>query len=170
MKKPIFYFERTTNWDRITIFLYLILSIGLSLYYYNRPFDHKLQRDILFSYSIGTHFFLYLINYKSLRNLKVYFIWFVFGFIHLIIYLKLKDIDYLKNLNSHASTGLRNTVPLLILFQILRFFSAKTIGQELVALSPGSTTDLFDERKITVIDSIAFAVYMAVTILLLFYG
>ncbi|KJF44309.1 hypothetical protein [Draconibacterium sediminis] len=169
MEKQIFYFGKTTKWDRITIFLYLILSIGLTVYYRNNPLNYKLHRDILFAYAFGTHFFLYLFNYKSLRNLKVYFVWFAFGLIQLFIYFKLKDIDYLQNVKGHASTGLRNTVPLLILFQILRFISAKTQGQELVAPGKGSTTDLFDERRITIIDFIAFAIYMAAMILLFFY-
>lgn len=67
----------------------------------------------------------------------------------------------------HAAIGLRNTVPLLILFQILRFISARTIGQELVAVGRASTTDLFEERRITIIDFIAFAIYIISLIILL---
>lgn len=169
MEKPIFYFDKTTKWDKITILLYILLSIGLTVYYMNNSLDNKLQRGILFGYAIGTHFFLYMFNYKSLRNLKVYFIWFAFGLIHLFIYFKLKDIDYLKYINGHAAIGLRNTVPLLIIFQILRFICAKTIGVELVAVSRGSATDLFEERKVTMIDFMAFAIYITSLIILLLY-
>ncbi|MHC1732685.1 MAG: hypothetical protein AB9888_11760 [Bacteroidales bacterium] len=169
MEKQIFYFDKTTKWDKITILLYIVLSIGLTVYYRNNPLDYKLQRDVLFAYTFGTHLFLYLFNYKSLRNLKVYFIWFALGLIHLLIYFKLKDVSYLQNVKGHASTGLRNTVLLLILYQILRFISAKTQGQELVAPARGSTTDFFDDRRVTIIDFIAFAIYLAAMILLLFY-
>jgi hypothetical protein len=168
MERQIFYFIRTNKWDRISIFLYLVLSIGLLFYFNNHPQDYKLQRDILFAYAFGTHFFLYMFNYKSLRNLRVYFIWVGFGLIHLFIYFKLKDFDYLQNVRGHASTGLRNTILLLILYQILRFFSAKTQGQELVAPAKGATTDIFDERRVTIIDFFAFAVYIAAMIILFF--
>ena len=64
MEKPIFYFDKTTKWDKITILLYILLSIGLTVYYMNNSLDNKLQRGILFGYAIGTHFFLYMFNYK----------------------------------------------------------------------------------------------------------
>jgi len=83
----------------------------------------------------------------------------------LIIYLKLKDLEVLNLPKGHALIGLRNTIPLLILFQILRIISAKTQGLELV--SPGGKLDLFDNRRITTIDFIMFVIYVAVTVLLL---
>jgi len=121
MNRHIFYFNKITKWDKITILLYLFLSIWLTFYYRNNPIDYNLKRNILFFYAFGTHFFLYTFNYKSLRNLTVYFTWFAFALIHLIIYFKLKDFDYLQNIQLHASIGLRNTVPLLMLFQILSY-------------------------------------------------
>ena len=64
-----------------------------------------------------------------------------------------------------AAHGLQFTWLLLILFQILRFISAKAQNQELVAPSK-TTTDLWDDRRITFVDGALFAVYMVVMIVL----
>lgn len=150
----------------MTIVLYLFLSIGL-LYYFGNATNNKTQRDILLGYAFGTQFFLYFFNYKSLRNLTVYTFWVAIGIIHLYIYIQLKDNQTLLNVRGHSATGLRNTLILLFLFQVLRFISAKTQGQELVCPSKGSRTDLFDERKVTFVDFILFITYIGTTILLL---
>ncbi|MCR9016839.1 hypothetical protein [Aquiflexum gelatinilyticum] len=167
MPQPIFYFSKISSWDKVTIGLYIILSIFL-WHYFGNAANNKIQRDILFGYSIGTQFFLYFFNYKSLRNLSVYFFWVGIGILHLFIYLELKDVEMLQNVRGHSATGLRNTIILLFLFQVLRFVSAKTQGQELVCPSKGSRTDFFDERRVTILDFILFVVYIATTFLLLF--
>ena len=73
----------------------------------------------------------------------------------------------LQNVRGHSATGLRNTILLLLLFQVLRFISVSTQGQELVCPSKGSRTDLFDERKVTFIDFFLFVVYIGTSIILL---
>ncbi len=167
MPQPIFYFDKLKTWDKVTIVLYLLLSIGLWYYFYNTA-SNKTQRNILLGYAFGTQLFFYFFNYKSLRNLSVYFFWVVVGIIHLFIYFQLKDNQTLLNVRGHSATGLRNTIILLLVFQVLRFISARTQGQELVSPSKGSTTDLFDDRRITFIDFILFFIYIGSTILLLF--
>jgi hypothetical protein len=79
----------------------------------------------------------------------------------------LKDDQVLANVRGHSATGLRNTIILLVLFQVLRFASIRLQGKELVAPSRGRT-DLFDERPVTFVDFILFVCYIAATILLLF--
>ncbi len=166
MEKPIFYFDKLNIWDKVTMALYLLLSIGL-WYYYDKTVSNKMQRDIVFNYAFGTQLFLYFFNYQSLRNLTVYAFWLAIGILHLYLYFQLKDNLVLQNFGGHSSTGLRNTLILLILFQILRIISAKTQGQELVC--PGkSRTDLFDDRQITFIDIILFFIYFGAVIVLLF--
>lgn len=167
MPQPIFYFDKLKTWDKVTIVLYILLSLGLWFYFDNAT-NTKTQRDILFGYAFGTQFFFYFFNYKSLRNLTVYVFWVVVGIIHLYFYFQLKDNQALLNVRGHSATGLRNTLVLLLLFQVLRFISAKTQGQELVCPSKGSRTDLFDDRRITVIDFVLFVVYIGSTLLLLF--
>jgi len=165
MPQPIFYFDKLKTWDKVTIVLYLFLSIGL-WYYFDNAISSKTQRDILFGYAFGTQFFLYFLNYKSLRNLTVYFLWVLIGILHLFIYFQFKDNPLLQNVRGHSATGLRNTIILLLLFQVLRFVSAKTQGLELVCPSKGSKTDLFDERQVTFIDFVLFVIYIGTTIIL----
>ena len=165
MPQPIFYFDKLKTWDKVTIVLYLILSAGLWYYFHNAT-NTKIQRDILFGYALGTQFFFYFFNYRSLRNLTVYFFWVAIGIIHLYLYFQLKDNHALLNVRGHSAIGLRNTLVLLLLFQVLRFISARTQGQELVFPSKGSSSDLFDERRTTIIDVILFLVYLGSTIIL----
>ncbi len=167
MRQPIFYFDKLKTWDKVTIVLYVLLSAGLWSYF-NSTTNTKTQQDILFGYAFGTQFFFYSFNYKSLRNLTVYTFWVTIGIIHLYFYYQLKDNQALLNARGHSATGLRNTLVLLLLFQVLRFISARTQGQELVCPTKGSWTDLFDDRRITLIDFILFVIYIGSTLILLF--
>ncbi|SOE23824.1 hypothetical protein SAMN06298216_4204 [Spirosomataceae bacterium TFI 002] len=167
MAQPIFYFDKLKTWDKVTIALYVLLSAGL-YYYFDNTTNTKTQRDILFGYAFSTQIFFYFFNYESLRNLSVYTFWVAIGFIHLYLYFQLKDNQALLNVRGHSATGLRNTLVLLLLFQVLRFISARTQGQELVCPSK-SRTDLFDDRQITFIDFILFVIYIGSTLILLFY-
>jgi hypothetical protein len=88
--------------------------------------------------------------------------------IHYFFYFQLKDNPDLQNVNGHASTGLRNTVVLLVLYQILRFLNIKIQNQEFVAPSKGGTTDIIEGRKINFVDYISFVIYMAFLFLLEF--
>src|SRR5215831_12584308 len=143
--KPIFYFERLKPFDKWSIGLYFMLTFGLFYFL-------EATKSIIFFYAFFTQFFLYGFCYKSLRNLTVYFIWIIFGLLHFYLYIILKNDPTLQMVRGHAATPLRNTIPLLILFQILRFLSANIQGQELVSPSKGGTTDLFDERRVNWLD------------------
>jgi len=168
MQKPIFYFDKLNTWDRVTIILYLVLSFGLGFYcYYSK--DNSIQREIIFGFSFLTPFFLYVINYKSLRNLTVYIFWLTVGIIHLYIYWRLKDnVNLIFPRGNSAVAGFRNTFLLLLLFQVLRFISAKTQHQDLICPSQGFATDLFSERRVTIIDIVLLIIYVAATFYLLY--
>ena len=149
-----------TKWDKVTIILYIAISFILFWYYNLNTTELVLKRDILLSYIIGTHLFLYFFNYKSLRNFKVFLIWFGFGIIHLIIFFKLKEANSLQNLSEYATSGFGNTIPLLILFQILRIVNLKIQGQELVATNTMMATDLFDNRMPNALDFFSLIIYL----------
>ena len=167
MERLIFRFKKLKTWDKVTMGLYVLISFIL-WYYFDNVTSNKTRRDILFGYAFGTQFFFYSFNYKSLRNLLVYSFWIVIGLIHLFIYFQLKDVAMLQNVGGHAATGLRNTIILLLFFQVLRFISIKTQENELVCPSKYSRTDIFDDREVTVIDFILFFVYVGMIIFLLF--
>jgi hypothetical protein len=58
-------------------------------------------------------------------------------------------------LNGNASQGLRNTVVMLVLFQVLRFVSLKIQNLELVPADRSGFNDL-DERIISMADYLLF--------------
>lgn len=167
MERPIFRFKKLKTWDKVTMGLYVLISIIL-WYYFENGTSNKMKCDVLFCYSFGTQFFLYGLNYKSLRNLLVYIFWIVIGLIHLFFYFQLKDVAMFQRPGGHIATGLRNTIILLLFFQVLRFISLKIQGQELVCPSKYSKTDTFDDREVTIIDFILFFVYVGMIIFLLF--
>ena len=167
MPTPFFYFKKLETWDKVTMSAYVVLTATLWYYFVSAPGYHS-QRDILFNYAIGTHLFLYFFNYKSLRNLTVYFFWIGIGILHLFIYLALKDVTTLLNGANHSAKALRNTIILLLLFQVIRFISLTLHGHEMVCPSKYSRTDLFFERRVTTLDVALFLIYLAALIYLAF--
>lgn len=167
MKRSIFNFKKLNTWDKVTMVLYVLISIIL-WYYFENVTSNKTRREILFGYSFGTQFFLYVLNYKSLRNLLVYIFWIVIGLIHLFFYFQLKDVAMFQMPGRHIATGLRNTIIMLLFFQVLRFMSLKIQGQELVCPSKYSKTDIFYDRGVTQVDFILFFIYVGMIIILLF--
>lgn len=158
MTKSIFHFDKLKPFDNWTIGLYLLITLGLS-YYFLSVENIATKRDLIFGYALVTQLALYGLCYKSLRNITVFFVWVVIGFVHLYFYYTLKDVTVLQMYRGHATTPLRNTLPLLVLYQILRVASLKIQQQELVSPSRGFTTDLFDERKVNWLDYIFFFTY-----------
>ena len=159
MPKPIFYFKKMDWWDIGSCLGYLILT--LTIYKVSIDIhDAALKKSIILFYSMGTHFFIYFFNYKSLRNLWVYFIWIGYGLIHIGLYFLFKDdVMLVMKKEGHASRLFLGTLPLLVLFQFLRFLSAKTQALELVAPSK-SVMDIWEERKVTFMDIVFFIVYL----------
>lgn len=155
MNKPIFYFDKPSKWDLITILLYFGLTVFIFLT------NISAKKDWVFAYSFGTHLFIYFFNYKSLRKLNIWLIWVLFSLVHLYLYHEFVNDQELQMFRGPAAHGLQFTWLLLILFQLLRFISAKIQNQELVAPSK-SRTDIWDDRKITVVDVVLFVIYMVI--------
>lgn len=128
--------------------------------------ESETQNSCLTFYALGTQFFLYALGYKSLRNLRVYFLWLIISVSHLCLYFLLKENSSIIFFHSNRVTGLRNTIILIILFQLLRYISLRTQNQELVCISKNKT-DIFDKRKTTNVDTILYIIYIAVTLSLL---
>lgn len=158
MKRPIFYFEKFKSWDIWTIVIYAVIS---AFVFFNK--------DILSFYTIVTCIFIYLFNYKSLRNLSVYLVWLFFGIVQFCAYLYLKDDDSLIMIQGGSSAlGLRNIFILLIVFQILRIASLNIQHQELVAPVRGGAIDVFGERYLNWLDYVLFVIYMGCLFVLFF--
>jgi len=166
LRKNIFYFETLKKFDYISITVYILISLILLGCCYQA--SAEANKALIFAYGLGTCIFLYGFGYRSLRNLTVYFIWIGIALVHLLIYFQVKDDAGLAMENAHAAIGLRNTLPMLMLFQILRFINIKIQNQELVAPSWGSSTSVFDRRRVNFMDFISFAIYIAVFTILSF--
>ncbi len=164
MQKPLLYFEKIKIWEIGIMIFYVILS--LEFMYFLRLSKSETQNNYLSIYAIGGQFFMYTFLYKSLRNFKVYVFWLIIGFLHLCLYYLLKENASLICFHNNNITGLRNTIFLVMLFQLLRFISLKTQNQELVCIGK-SKTDIFDQREITKTDSILYTIYIAVIFILL---
>jgi hypothetical protein len=159
MYSPIFYFSKLNLWDKSTIIIYLIISFILFIFFQNVEQNNKME--IIVYYPLITQILLYIINYKSLRNLVVYFIWIVISLIHLLIFYILKNEGYL------ISNELRNTFFLLLIYQGLRFLNIKFQKQELICPERGNSKDSFDNRKANIIDYASMILYFGMMIFLL---
>jgi hypothetical protein len=121
----------------------------------------NLSKNVLLFYTIATHLFIYVFNYKSLRNLLVYVVWFLFGSDHFVAYVILEQGYSLETEQAgDALLNLRNTIILLVVFQVLRIISLKIQHQELVAPDRGGRIDIFEERSVNWLDYILFVIYI----------
>ncbi len=148
----MFNFQKLTRFDLWYLLSYALLSVVLFTLI-------DLTPAIVFGYSFLTQLFLYVFCYKSLRNFYVFIIWLGIGFCHSYLHYILINDNSLRFVKGHAAMGLKNTLPLLLLFQVLRVLSLKIQRRELVSPSRGSTTDIFDEVKITWLDYVLFLIY-----------
>lgn len=159
MSGPFFYFAKLNRWDLISIAVYSLLTAGLWYYFVITP-EYSHRRVVLYVYAIWTQLVLFALNYKSLRNLAVYLIWIAFACLHLFGYFQLRGNAMLQSFGFHASTGLRNTILLLLLFQVLRYLSLRIQGRELICPSTKGRPDPFDGRTPGFTDFILMAVYI----------
>jgi hypothetical protein len=157
--QSIFHVDKLSNWDKWTIGLYLFVSLVCYLIFLTSSIENSKTKILIF-YPVATQLFLYLLNYKSLRNFKVYTFWLGIGIVHLVIFFYL--INHFSGLGISKNTifGFRNTLPLLLIFQILQLASLKFQRKELVCPSRGGSPDIFDNRKITIWDTLLFFIYI----------
>lgn len=118
--------------------------------------------DFLFTYAIGTQLGLYIFYYKALRNLSFYFVWFGYGAFHWL--LTVFFMDNPANIDETIIKILKNTLPLLITFQVLRGLSLFVQNQELVSPNSSSLTSIHDNRRVNIVDFLLFFTYIIILI------
>lgn len=152
-----------TKWNIITIVCYVLLSFFLFSY---GALNKTSQKDLLFLYGISTQLFLYSFQYRALRNFNYFLVWVVIGVIHLSVFLFLKNLPDQVFERSHlnAAMSLRNTLFSLFFFQFLRFVSLQIQDKELIMPTKNGGTDLYDDRKATIVDVICFFVFLIVIV------
>lgn len=162
MKKqqPFFYFKKLLLWEKWVIGIYLFLTFLLIACY--EKLDIATSKNVLTLYIILPQLSFSLIFYKSLRNLSFYLFWFAIGIIQFGIYLFMIG-DYYQQMSPgqyYTPVEYRNTIILLLLFQLLRWVSIKIQHKEFV-LPSRTGKDLFDNREYTFLDFMILVAYMA---------
>lgn len=114
------------------------------------PVQFQNRKSIVF-YSFGLYFFTISFNYRALRNLNIWLLWFGFSLVQIAIYYK----HGLGNTDWTAIRGLRNFWIFLIAFQILRWISLKFQKKEFVTLTR-SKWDVLGNRRFTRLDMLLY--------------
>lgn len=165
LKHSFFYFKKLTGWNIAGLVGYISFSL-IGYVYCNLLTADELPQfllcDILFMQGL-----LYFLGYKALRNMTFFFCWCAVGLMQVLIYFLLKDNPALKVGHLSAVVAFRNTIPLLLLFQSLRFLYFKIQGRELIMLSKLGQKDMYDNRESDFFDVISFIIYFAAMIYLL---
>ncbi|HRG88581.1 MAG TPA: hypothetical protein PLW44_06135 [Chitinophagales bacterium] len=157
-KKAVSKLESSDIWVMV---IYLLISAILFLLYNNLT-SLSSKSKVVFFYGYGTQFFLYMFQYKAMRKPVVYALWCIVGLGHLGIYLWVKQTAYFI----WEMTVFRNTIILLLLFQLLRWVSLRVQGMDLAAGKIGKT-DSFDGRRINLFDLLLTFIYLGVCLGLL---
>ena len=167
MEKRIFVFSKLRQWDIATLILYLILTIYIHLTFTNNKLPDY-AKGLIFGYIFGTMVFNYMFNYKSLRNMTVFVIWIVFGIYHLWLSKQIESVQAIYFDTSPITNGLKYSILILIIQQIIRFSYIKLTSMEIVAPVKGGGPDLFDNRYTNFFDHGFFVLYMIIIILIWF--
>ena len=150
--------ESLNNWDIWSIVVYAIITIGVFYIGIN------IQQGFIWLisiYSFGTPMFLYIFNYRSLRKIYVFLIWFLISLIQIWLYSILHDNPaWVTPIGNHWADGLQLNWIVLIYYQLARFIHLKIKKNELVSACYGSNYDLHDDRKIDYLDYIFFAIFI----------
>lgn len=158
-KKPIFYFEKFESFDKWSLGFFMVMSIAL-LAYLNFASSNTNKSTIIIGYCLVTHFCLYSLLYKSLRNMAVFIIWTAIGLLHLVLYFDLNSDLSSQLMNKVVTAPLKNTIVLLLLYQVLRIISLKIQDQELVSPHKNVIVESFDERDPNRYDKVLYFTYI----------
>lgn len=163
MKRPFFYFDKLDAWDKWSIGLYLLLTVGLG--WLMLSISAESSRQVLFAYASATPLYLYVFSYKSVRKLAGIAAWGGMSLGHLAIYFQLKNLPFWEE----DARGLRNTLPLLLLIQVFRFLSLRLRGVDLVPVGKFYTRPAAGQQGPGFGDVVAFNLYLGAMMYGLFY-
>lgn len=152
--QPFFRTYPLTIWNKLTIISYILLSVWLWFYYHYTEYPSP---DRLLGYIIGTQLVLIGFEYRAIRNLYMYLFWLVVGVGHATAAYLIKDVPLFQFPAGHISVTMANTLILVLLLQVLRFFSLKLQRSEFI-----TPKDIHNERKVTWVDYVCTYAYMVV--------
>lgn len=170
VQKPFIHYEPLKPWEITVIKIYAIITLCIASS--SLILSAEGRQVAIIIYAGFTQLFSYVFLYVSLRNFKVYLIWFSFGVIHFILYLCFKADIELEMVNGNPSRLLINTLPLLLLFQLLRYFSMKAQRREFVVPAKGGGPDIIERKNVSGIDYLILLIYLGTWfgLIVLFWG
>jgi len=158
-KKPFIYFNKLSK-DHITLVVaYFIFTTIIIFICISGSTDAA--QIALIGYVVATQLAGYFFMYKALRDFTTYLICFGFAVLHILLYFLFKGNPNLEVVKGNISSALLNSFALLVLFQILRYFSLKIQKREFVVPSHGGGKDLFDNIEPSPTDYALFVIYFA---------
>lgn len=117
---------------------------------------------VVVAYGLGTQMVLYAVLYKSLRSALAWILWLFVGGFHLYLYFQMRN-DFFSGIYSyHATVPLRNTMILLVLFQLLRMASFNMQGRDLIGSWYRDKRDIYDAYIASNHDVILLLIYYGV--------
>lgn len=157
--------ESLTTWDISSITIYTFVTIFIYYLGENKQIEWY---NTISMYSFGTPLFLYLFNYKSLRNLYVFIFWFIISLTHIYMYSKFSvGSTWTAPNGANYFDSLQFNWVFLIYFQLARFIHLKINKNELVGPAYGGNYDLIDDKKIDFLDYFFFIIFAIIWILLI---
>lgn len=159
--QPFFRAYPLTIWNILTIIVYSLFSVGLWFYYNYETYPSPAY---LFDYIMGTQLVLIVFQYRAIRNMNMYLFWLVVGIGHATAAYFIKDVSLFQFPAGHISVTMANSLVLVLLLQVLRFFSLKLQRREFI-----TPKDIHNERKVTWVDYVCTFSYMVVLFLGIFY-
>src|SRR5690625_7086296 len=145
MKIDIIRFKKLGTWDITSLTVYFLFSMSILFVGVN---DYQYAECFISIYAFSTPLFLYLINYKSLRNFIVYGISLIFSLFHIWLYFIIQNGLYFDISTEYGVDGLLYIFPFLFFFNLARIIHLIIKNTELVALSWEGSLAIFTNRKI----------------------
>src|SRR5690625_444175 len=128
MKIDIIRFKKLGTWDITSLTVYFLVSMSILFVGLN---DYEYAERFISIYAFSTPLFLYLINYKSLRNFIVYGIWLIFSLFHIWLYFIIQNGLYFDISTEYGVDGLLYIFPFLLYFQLARIIHLSIKNTEL---------------------------------------
>jgi hypothetical protein len=156
--KPFIYYNSLNLWESACMMLYAIVTISVILtIVFAKP---EIKQITIVMYIVLSQLGMYFGLYTSLRNFKAYLLWICFSVMHIILFFCFRGNPTIEIYRGSPTTGLLNTIILLILFQLLRYLSLKLQNREFVAPPKGGGPDLFENKKVSFTDFAILVIYM----------
>lgn len=158
IQKRFVHYEALKYWEQVIVAIYGLLTFVIIL----SPFilRSEARQNLIIAYAILPQLSFYGFLYVSLRNFRSYLIWLCFAIVHFIVFLWFKHDAELDMGMANPAYTLANTLPLLLLFQLLRYFSRRVQHREFVSPAKGGGTDLIEGKEVTGVDYLIFIIYM----------